>query len=138
MTLSATLIMLTCSASAPCPLACRGYGFDKHVHTLHAVRQLGMRLVAHPDAFLVHMPHPHSAAQALSRQTGQVGKAARHAGGWLAFMRITLAAPAPLPVPPLPSCALPLTHLALCFPAWHTTCSAPGCTTCFWTPAARF
>lgn len=50
----------------------RGYGWDKHVHTLHAVRQLGMKLVVHPDAWLVHLPHEHSAAQSLSKETGQV------------------------------------------------------------------
>lgn len=56
----------------PFATSCRGYGWDKHVHTLHAVRQLGMKLVVHPDAWLVHLPHEHSAAQSLSKETGQV------------------------------------------------------------------
>ena len=47
------------------------------MHTLHAVRQLGMKLVVHPDAWLVHLPHEHSAAQSLSKETGQV----RRGGG---------------------------------------------------------
>lgn len=59
------------SLPRPIPLR-RGYGWDKHVHTLHAVRQLGMKLVVHPDAWLVHLPHEHSAAQSLSKETGQV------------------------------------------------------------------
>ena len=59
-------------SAAPRANSCRGYGWDKHVHTLHAVRQLGMKLVVHPNAWLVHLPHEHSAAQSLSKETGQV------------------------------------------------------------------
>ncbi len=48
----------------------RGYGRDKIVHILHIAR-LGMRFVAHPRAFVVHVPHPKAPTFKATKEGGQ-------------------------------------------------------------------